>query len=692
MTIVDGAPQIETQGAFMAAAAASALLLAILRDRREPRTLLFGSLILAFALWAVARGAADLGARWANTLELAGLTLIGVLGPIVAAGFAGQHAQLRRYAPALGVGPLLLGVWLTGGAPGPKLLWGLSVGWTLACLSAGALLLMRPGLERVESDSPDATRLRYVAIAQLGVVFAAGADLLAWQLGGPRIASLLAALLYLYAGYLYLLGVRVADLRQLIGSSIALSLLALLVAGIYGAIWIWVGARLDLFVLNAFVVSFVLFLGMDPIRVRAERWILQRFVAERLELERTFQPLIERLATVFTLDELLHDVLEAVEASDRLSAAAIFLRDDPQVGFQQVGSIGLAPARRVNLIRAPAWVATLEAGDVLLREELQQQLDQARDDDQRARNQALLETMDALDAQLVLPLRSDQLLLGFFALRDERDREPFSAGDMRFLRSTAEQIAIAIGNTKTFERVRIRDRYASLGEMAAGLAHEIRNPLAAIRAAASVLEDPGTESTSELHAVISDEIERLDRVVGTFLDYARPSVQREPIRDLGQFVRGCVESVARNYRTEHGSEQVAVRVHIEDDLPPITANSDHLERVIENVVENSFQALDGSGSLEVSVTRSAGEEKNAYVEICITDTGPGMDEQTIERAFIPFFTTRTTGTGLGLALSERLVRAQGGTIHLTSREGVGTTMYIRLPVDGVLPDGEEVMA
>lgn len=682
MSLLDGAARMEVQSAFMAGAAALVLLLAILRQRRDRKALLYGSLVAVFGLWAAGRGAAQMELAWGLPLEAVSLTLIGALAPMVAAAFAGRSATLRRYRVALLVGPPLLCISVIIGGPERAVVRGLTIAWSLLGVLGGAALLMRPRV--ADAGSPDATRLRYLASTQGVIVAGAVVDLALWRIGGPQVASLLGPLLYLYAGYLHLRPVRVADLRRRMGTAIALAILALGIASVYGVLWLWVGARLDLFLFNAFVASFVLLLCVDPVRGPIQHWIERRFAAGRLELERTLRPLAERLPQIFTLDEFLQEVLEAVEGSERLRASAVFIRDDPVVGFQQVASIGLPPRRRVNLIRAPAWVSALQSGQILLREELQQEQSGGRESSSLDPASVLLWTMDQLDAQLVLPLRAEENLVGFWSLSDVRDTEPFSAADIDLLRGVAEQMALTIENTKTFERVRARERFASLGEMAAGLAHEIRNPLATIRAAITLLEDPGSEPPAEIRAVIREEIERLDRVVGLFLDYARPGSAGQPIRDPGEFVRRTVRSVARR----HDGERVGLSIDIEDDLPRITADADQLERVITNVVENAYQALEHKGSVSVSVHRGSADAEGAgCIEIRIEDDGPGMDELTLDRAFVPFFTTRPQGTGLGLALCERMVRELDGSIRLTSQPGEGTTVVIRLP-EGK-PDAKE---
>jgi signal transduction histidine kinase len=102
--------------------------------------------------------------------------------------------------------------------------------------------------------------------------------------------------------------------------------------------------------------------------------------------------------------------------------------------------------------------------------------------------------------------------------------------------------------------------------------------------------------------------------------------------------------------------------------------------VITNVVQNAYEAVGEKGEIEVFLRRAAGDEERGAVEIAVTDNGPGLDEATLEKVFIPFFTTKSTGTGLGLPLCERLLRAQGGTIRITSRPGEKTRVLIRLPL------------
>lgn len=670
---------METQSAFMAAAAAAVLLGAILLERRDARALLFAALTFSFGILCLGRGAQSLALGWADSLVGAAFGMLGPLSPLSAAALTGRLELERRLRAGvwLGLPALALGLGLPEiEAGGLRTLLGQALAlWALAGVITGAAILVRFAPERTAEEGSDATRMRYLAIAHVIVALAASLDLVLGPFQGPRVASLLVPLLYLYAGYLHLAQVRVADLRQLMGNTVALTLMAIGLAGSFALIRIWVGERLDLFVFNSFVASFVLLLFFPTVRARIQHRMDRYFMAPKLELQRVLGALGERLTQIRTLDELLKDLLGTLEQIDRLRSCAVFLRDAPHLGFQQAGSIGLPPRARINLIRHPAWIEALERHGVLIYEELHKSAQEARGDERRASLESLCRTMRDLDAQLALGLRSDRGLVGFWTLSEADPREPFSSTEVDLLRSVADRIAVSIENSKTFERIRARDRMASLGEMATGLAHELRNPLATIRGALAVLADPGAEAREEFHEVVLQEIERVDRVVGTFLDYARPYARRAPVRELEELVRACVRSVAH----QHRGEPIDVRVDVQSDLPPACADADQLERVVMNVLHNAYEALEGNGSIRVSVYSVARARGGTELEIAVRDDGPGMDERTLERAFVPFFTTKETGVGLGLALCEKLMRSQDGKISLQSKPGEGTTVRLRLP-------------
>jgi two-component system, NtrC family, sensor histidine kinase HydH len=229
------------------------------------------------------------------------------------------------------------------------------------------------------------------------------------------------------------------------------------------------------------------------------------------------------------------------------------------------------------------------------------------------------------------------------------------------------------------ERLRQRlsevERLAAVGELAAGLAHEIRNPLAAILNAATLLEDEETltaeERTSILGAV-KTEARRLNTTLSDFLLFARP---REPTRQMGDIGR-VVEHVSALLQEErHGRVGVQVDVRVEPTVPPFPFDADQLTQVLWNIARNGVEAMQGRGHLTLDVGRH-----NAEVLIRVADTGPGIPPDEQRRIFQPFISKKPGGTGLGLAIAQRIITAHGGRIDVESAPEQGSRFTISLPV------------
>jgi two-component system sensor histidine kinase PilS (NtrC family) len=224
------------------------------------------------------------------------------------------------------------------------------------------------------------------------------------------------------------------------------------------------------------------------------------------------------------------------------------------------------------------------------------------------------------------------------------------------------------------ETARRQDRLAAVGRMAAGIAHEIRNPLASISGSVQVLraEANGDEGQIELMDIILRESERLNRIITDYLTYARPRSGAYTEIDLRLALR---ETIAL---TRYSPEFTANH-KIEERLPdaPVLAMADfdRLKQVFSNLVRNSLQAMPDGGS----ITIETGVLPNARSRIIFTDTGCGMTPKQVEQLFEPFTSTKPSGTGLGLSIVYQIVRDHGGTINVQSREGAGTTITIELP-------------
>ena len=219
-----------------------------------------------------------------------------------------------------------------------------------------------------------------------------------------------------------------------------------------------------------------------------------------------------------------------------------------------------------------------------------------------------------------------------------------------------------------------KEQLAVVGEIAAVVSHEVRNPLAIIGNAVAGLRRPETtaEDRATLLSILDEETERLNRLVGDLLRYARPLTIERKILELEALVARACE-LSRNHP--------AVKLEMEPKkapLPEVYGDPDLLRQVLDNLVQNACQAMPAGGVLSVRVVR-AEDEGVPGVSIDISDTGEGMDTQVRSRARTPFFTTRPGGTGLGLAICDRIATAHGGFLSIKSRSGEGTTVSVFLP-------------
>lgn len=226
----------------------------------------------------------------------------------------------------------------------------------------------------------------------------------------------------------------------------------------------------------------------------------------------------------------------------------------------------------------------------------------------------------------------------------------------------------------TFEEQLVRaSQLSALGELAAGLAHEIRNPLGSIRGTAEIVGDPTTPERQRLEfsSILVQEVERLNQVVGNFLKFARPAPIGKKSYGLNRLLEELVEFTA----AECQRHQVAVEL-TPADLPQIAIDPDQLKQVFLNLILNAVQAMPAGGTLRI---RSELREGSLVAEF--SDSGPGIPPEILPKIFNPFFTTRQTGNGLGLSISQRIVQAHGGQIDVECSEG-GTTFRVLLPVTG----------
>ena len=555
--------------------------------------------------------------------------------------------------------------------------------YVFVLLAAAMVMLFRAG--RVARSRFERARLTYLAVVgALAAVFTLAEYLPYAGLEIPPVGTVL-ILVFLYVLSQSVLRYRLLDLYELAGRLFLLTALSFSLAGI---VWVLVFLDPGHFFLHSVVAALVLFLIFEPVRAKLEQQISQIFFRERYDLEQIIGELRARLAHTLAIDEMSQLVMNGLEGSRRVTDASIYFVDERGQGFDLGGHVGLEPVQRIELPAARPLVDRLRADEEVVLENLERELDEARELGENLTAEMLAEviqTLEAMKASVCVPLRGVDETYGLLCLRDDRLRDAFSPEEVQLLRALAAQASIAIENSRLYQRLKQRDRLAALGEMAAGLAHEIRNPLGAIKASAQFLNEPEDEpQAGEFLDIIVEEVDRLNRVVSSFLDYARPSTGDPAPTDVNAAVERTVQLLGPDL-----PEGVDAKLELGADLPRVRIDAERLRQVLINLGQNAAQAMEGRGDLTVRTlektrTEAYGELKR-WVELWVQDTGPGIPQRVLANLFVPFVTTKDRGTGLGLAISQRIVNAAGGHIEVRRQEGVGTTFVVRLPA---VPDRE----
>jgi signal transduction histidine kinase len=409
--------------------------------------------------------------------------------------------------------------------------------------------------------------------------------------------------------------------------------------------------------------------------------MLGRLYRRRLN-RRAVQELSRSLALIVDRDALEASVAARIRElfnPDRMAvlepdaATASFLPGF-SFGLRESDLVGLRLAARGKLAR---WLSVNETCLVLDRQPgVHDYLDAAERD-----------LLDGLRLNLCVPMISLNRLTGILLLGSDRPRWSLARGEVELLNLLASQASLAFENAALYRAQRERldrlhraERLAAVGQLAAGVAHEIRNPLTAIRSTMQYLLrglDPG-EPKHQLVEELLSEVDRINSTVGGLLSLSRSGELRKTEIDLLEPLGKAVQLV-----TARAAEQ---GVGIESDLGMhplrVLGDAGQLKQVFLNLLLNALQSMPGEGRIVVTAALwppVRGRDEPRWVEVRIADTGAGIPPDQLRRVFDPFYTTKHDGTGLGLAICHGIVEQHEGEIQMESEVGAGTTVSIRLP-------------
>ncbi|MDH4135147.1 MAG: ATP-binding protein [Anaerolineae bacterium] len=300
-----------------------------------------------------------------------------------------------------------------------------------------------------------------------------------------------------------------------------------------------------------------------------------------------------------------------------------------------------------------------------------------------------------------VPLKAKNEVIGVLTVNNKISSKPFTDKDVHLLSALADYATIAIVNAQLYEETKhwseelerkveertqeLRaaqeqllqsEKLASIGQLAAGVAHEINNPMGVILGfAQGILKTvPEDDSLRKPLSIIERESLRCKRIIQNLLDFARHSEPTPHLTIINELIDTCCELVEHQISLQN----VKLVKNYDPALPPIMADTNQLQQVFINIMLNAYQAMPDGGTLHIT-TRTVGSE----LQVTFADMGTGIPPENIQNIFDPFFTTKEVGegTGLGLSVSYGIVRAHGGTIGVESQVGKGTTFVIKLPLN-----------
>jgi signal transduction histidine kinase len=428
------------------------------------------------------------------------------------------------------------------------------------------------------------------------------------------------------------------------------------------------------------LIGVVLTLGLPRFLPRAERMMQERMFGNRYGYQDALSGLVRELSILPTIDQVLSTVATTLHSQMQIARAVILLQNPLSGDYKLQAESGLGPEDDADtlVLREDAAVIKWlqEKRDELVRDEMVRRTPQ--------RERELLEAeMTLLKVALCVPMILDGRLVGLIGLGEKLNHDMFFISDLRLLETLATEVALAVKYRRIEDEALRKNRLVELGTIAAGVAHEIRNPLASIKTFAQLMpervDDP--EFRNEFGKLVLKDVDRITKVIESMLAFARPAqvnIKEQPANEL---VEEAVLLVQPRLKAKHIELTRAFHGN-----PIIKVDKHQILQVLVNLLSNAADALHDRGKIRVATgltqadIGAGGNGNHSFGVIEVSDNGPGIPAAVRSRLFDPFFTTKKEGTGLGLSISQKIVRDHGGAITVSSVEGKGTTFQINLPV------------
>ncbi|MCX7957423.1 MAG: ATP-binding protein, partial [Deltaproteobacteria bacterium] len=500
-------------------------------------------------------------------------------------------------------------------------------------------------------------------------------------------------ILFLYYVSESVLNGKLLDFQEFVSRILILIVISVIISVIYWIFVILISYKPSDMLLNSLAVSISITLIFDRLRQYVAGFVSSYVTASKRDFTARIKKLRKEISSIIDADKLLKRVADEIFASQKVSSCTFLILSEERTYYKSHYALGQQTPERIDNILDHSLIEMLnEQRQIVVKEIIEKRYSQesalSEESGQQLKTRDVLNSLNRLNISLLFPVFIENEMYYLLAINDTGVIEPLNAEELGELIELMEQVSISLQNLKIFEGIKEKDRLAALGEMAAGLAHEIRNPLGAIKGAAQYLNPSNLpQEEADFLKIIIEETDRLNRVLTQFLDYSRPYQGEFTVVSLD----GLLRQIIRLFSSDKEQKYNIVYSNSSEDSV-VRIDTEQFRQVMINILKNAQEAMPEGGKIEIKVFKDnqigrkilstvlmRERERSEKIFIDITDHGVGIDEKDIHKVFIPFFTTKKSGTGLGLAISRKIIESQNGRLEIFSKKGEGTTVRITLP-------------
>ena len=458
------------------------------------------------------------------------------------------------------------------------------------------------------------------------------------------------------------------------------------------------------------ILSVTIILIVNPLKNLVQKFVDNIFFRKKYDYQTTVSEFSDTLSSLLSINEISNELMSMIGKTLFVDKGYLFVAD------KETGSFNLTSSIPVDFLEKEIpGLNKLDPNNTLI-EFLYKNLKEIFLEDVITESQYtqkridLLKTFADYNVSLIIPLFFKSDLLGILLLSNKKSGQMFTTEDINFIRTISNQVSISIENSFSFELVQgyaneveeknkqlknvqaqliQAEKMSAIGHLASGIAHEIRNPLNIIEGARYYLSSLFTDGSKNVVAqeyleYIQNEVVRTNRLIDSLLDFSK--FQETNIEIIN--INNVIENVLILSRKQLSDNKIKIKKNLDDNLPILKGDSNQLWQVVINLLMNSVQAInsipDMNGGGEIVVESGIySKTDNNYMDhlyLKVMDNGCGIKEKDLSSIFDPFYTNKPNGTGLGLAVSYKIVEAHSGSMLVTSEVGIGTSFMVELPV------------